>query len=97
MSERSATSTVKKQEKKIVENLSKRTHFSSQEIERLLRLYRLTVVRELLSSFLYFLISAKNVLTENLRNEFPRTLVKELRWTGWTGSFSGSSSMAVST
>ena len=44
MSERSATSSVKKQEKKIVENLTKRTHFSCLEIERLLRLYRLTVV-----------------------------------------------------
>ena len=44
MSERSATSSVKKQEKKIVENLTKRTHFSCHEIERLLRLYRLTVV-----------------------------------------------------
>ena len=44
MSERSTTSSVKKHEKKIVESLSRRTHFSSQEIERLLRLYRLTVV-----------------------------------------------------
>ena len=44
MSERSVTSSVKKHEKKIVESLSKRTHFSGQEIEKLLRLYRLTVV-----------------------------------------------------
>ena len=34
----------KKQEKKIVENLTKKTHFSGQEIERLLNLYRTTVV-----------------------------------------------------
>lgn len=45
VSEISASSTIKKQEKKIVENLTKRTHFSSSEIERLLNLYRKTVVR----------------------------------------------------
>ena len=45
VSEISASSAVKKQEKKIVENLTKRTHFSSPEIERLLNLYRKTVVR----------------------------------------------------
>ena len=45
VSEISASSAIKKQEKKIVENLTKRTHFSSSEIERLLNLYRKTVVR----------------------------------------------------
>ena len=45
VSEISASSAVKKQEKKIVENLTKRTHFSSAEIERLLNLYRKTMVR----------------------------------------------------
>ena len=34
----------KKLEKKIVESLIKKTHFSCQEIERLLNLYRSTVV-----------------------------------------------------
>ena len=47
VSEISASSAVKKQEKKIVENLTKRTHFSSSEIERLLTLYRKTVVSSL--------------------------------------------------
>ena len=42
----SVSSTGKKTDKKIVENLSKRTHFSSAEIERLLNLYRRTVVSE---------------------------------------------------
>ena len=49
VSEISASSAVKKQEKKIVENLTKRTHFSSSEIERLLTLYRKTVVSSLKS------------------------------------------------
>ena len=35
---------IKKQEKKIVENLTRKTHFSGSEIERLLNLYRTTVV-----------------------------------------------------
>ena len=47
VSEISASSAVKKQEKKIVENLTKRTHFSSSEIERLLALYRKTMVSSL--------------------------------------------------
>ena len=45
MSEKSVNTVIKKQEKKIVENLIKRTHFSGQEIERLLTLYRATVAR----------------------------------------------------
>ena len=44
-----ASASIKKQEKKIVESLIKKTHFSSQEIEKLLNLYRNTVVFILLS------------------------------------------------
>ena len=43
MSEKSGSSAVKKQEKKIVDNLLRRTHFSAQEIEKLLNLYRITM------------------------------------------------------
>ena len=84
MSERSATSSVKKQEKKIVENLTKRTHFSCLEIERLLRLYRLTVVSGDVTIKLFWYGSS-------------RTPVRVPRWIGWTGNCSGSSSTVALT
>ena len=53
MSEKSATAKIIKQEKKLVENLIKRTHFSSQEIEKLLNLFRATVVSFIQMTFLH--------------------------------------------
>ena len=48
---------IKKQEKKIAESLIKKTHFSCQEIEKLLNLYRTTVV----SGYPYILVHGDTI------------------------------------
>ena len=65
------SASIKKQEKKIVESLTKKTHFSSQEIERLLNLYRTTVVTFLFLKSLHnltFLIGEGGPGSENRQN-----------------------------
>ena len=76
MSEKSSSTAIKKQEKKIVENLIKRTHFSGQEIERLLKLYRSTVVCNILDKKNVILINCCFKVWPRMNVGFCYTLVR---------------------